>query len=65
MLPENKDRKSQNYIVEENGSPGREIFGYHWHPNERTAITFPHFHLTKALGPCKMRCAKHISRRDV
>lgn len=38
------------YTVEKAGGPGQEMFGYHWHPNERTAITFPHFHLYQAAG---------------
>ena len=36
--------------MEEAGEPGREIFAYHWHPNERTAITFPHFHFYRGAG---------------
>ena len=39
-----------NYTVEEAGGAGREMFAYHWHPNERTAITFPHFHLYQGAG---------------
>jgi hypothetical protein len=34
-----------NYTVEESGDQRREMFAYHWHPDERTAITYPHFHL--------------------
>jgi hypothetical protein len=36
--------------VEEAGGPEREMFAYHWHSNERTAITFPHFHLYQGSG---------------
>jgi hypothetical protein len=27
---------------------GQEILAYHWHPNERSAVTFPHLHLSAA-----------------
>jgi hypothetical protein len=33
------------YTVKEPVPPHREIFGYHWHPESRSPITFPHFHL--------------------
>ena len=39
-----------HYTVEEAGELQRELFAYHWHPNERTAITFPHFHLYQGVG---------------
>ena len=41
------------YTVEEAGESGREMFAYHWHPSERTAITFPHFHLYQGAGPMR------------
>jgi hypothetical protein len=31
------------YTVED--AEGREIFGYHWHPESRSPASFPHFHL--------------------
>jgi hypothetical protein len=39
-----------HYTVEESGDQGREMFAYHWHPQGRTAITFPHFHLYQGAG---------------
>lgn len=46
------------YTVEESGGPGQEIFGYHWHPSERTAITFPHFHLYPGAGAMQDKVRK-------
>ena len=31
------------YTVED--ANGREVFGYHWHPESRTPFSFPHLHL--------------------
>lgn len=31
------------YTLETEG--GSELIAYHWHPNERSAVTFPHLHL--------------------
>lgn len=28
-------------------SNGRELFAYHWHPESRSPITFPHLHLSR------------------
>jgi hypothetical protein len=39
-----------NYTVEEATGSGHEIFAYHWHPRERTARHFPHFHLYQGAG---------------
>jgi hypothetical protein len=41
------------YTVGEAGEHGREMFAYHWHPSERTAITYPHFHLYQGAGPMR------------
>jgi hypothetical protein len=30
--------------------PFQEVFGYHWHPQERNAITYPHLHLHQGAG---------------
>jgi hypothetical protein len=38
------------YTVEDAREPGHEIFAYHWHPHERTAIHYPHFHLYQGAG---------------
>jgi hypothetical protein len=29
-------------------APPQEVFGYHWHPQERNAVTYPHLHLYQA-----------------
>jgi len=31
-------------------APSQEILGYHWHPAQRSAITYPHMHLYKGAG---------------
>lgn len=33
------------YTVIEADAPHRDIFGYHWHPQGRSPITYPHLHL--------------------
>ena len=38
------------YTVIEIDGPWREVFAYHWHPQGRSAITFPHFHLYQGSG---------------
>jgi len=38
------------YTVEIPGPERMEILGYHWHPQERNAITYPHLHLYQGAG---------------
>jgi len=44
------------YTVSEPGDPSRELFGYHWHPQGRSRVTSPHFHLYEGA---------HIGREDM
>jgi hypothetical protein len=44
------------YTVEEAYHQGHELFAYHWHPNERSPITYPHFHIYQGA---------QVSRDDV
>jgi hypothetical protein len=32
------------YTLSEIGDEAREIFGYHWHPQGRSWVTYPHLH---------------------
>jgi hypothetical protein len=38
------------YTIEAARDPGGEIFGYHWHPQGKSAVTYPHFHLHEGAG---------------
>jgi len=38
------------YTIQEAHDPRREIFGYHWHPQGKSAVTYPHFHLYEGAG---------------
>jgi hypothetical protein len=31
-------------------TPAQEVLGYHWHPQERNAVTYPHLHLYQGAG---------------
>jgi hypothetical protein len=31
-------------------SPSQEVVGYHWHPQERNTVTYPHLHLYSGAG---------------
>ena len=31
-------------------APSQEVLGYHWHPQERNAVTYPHLHLYHGAG---------------
>jgi hypothetical protein len=37
-------------IPESSTAPSQEVFGYHWHPQERNAIAYPHLHLYQGAG---------------
>jgi hypothetical protein len=38
------------YTLEIPGPARQEVLGYHWHPQERNAITYPHLHLYQGAG---------------
>jgi hypothetical protein len=38
------------YTVIELDDPWREVFAYHWHPQGRSPVIFPHFHLYQGVG---------------
>jgi hypothetical protein len=38
------------YTLAEANPPQREIFGYHWHPQGRSSVTYPHLHLYAGAG---------------
>ena len=36
--------------AESSTAPSQEVFGYHWHPQERNTVTYPHLHLYQGAG---------------
>lgn len=40
--------RSYLYIIEDNGH--REILGFHWHPEAKPDVPFPHLHIYEGAG---------------
>ncbi len=38
------------YTIETSGPTRQEVLGYHWHPQGRSDITYPHMHLYQGAG---------------
>lgn len=59
------------YTLAMTASPAHEILGYHWHPQGRSAVTYPHLHLSQGAGAVQYHLLKahlptgHIAREDI
>jgi hypothetical protein len=43
---------------ETSAAPSQEVLGYHWHPQERNAVTYPHLHLYQGAGTLRHNLIK-------
>jgi hypothetical protein len=44
------DTSTVGYSYELLGAGGRELFAFHWHPDSRSPITFPHVHVNAQIA---------------
>ena len=53
--------RTTSYYYKLDGTDGREILAYHWHPGSRSPVTLPHLHLGAGAGTLRRELEKaHI-----